>query len=289
MDKTIAFLELKYGHVYGSSQWQKVVNDASVLVYKPESNKIRIYTKTFKTNLDIVLSHGVADQYGITNGRKFEVLDMTTNEIKPYDENFQLTEEERMHPRLDTTKLKGQLKQFILAVMKYHRLDSLITYGGSRDISLLEHSGVRFGRGPRMEDTQRLLQKYTKHLFSLNMISKIINFEYSGGWMTSNNCEYRIADRSQQYMRENTATLDVTRAFLVHQEFINFQQDMIIKAALQMQKVQLVLRAKQEAKAALKAEEEAAAAALEPVPIVEEETPTPEIDTTEVDTTPTED
>ena len=29
MDNTIAFMELKYGHVYGGTPWKKVVNDAS--------------------------------------------------------------------------------------------------------------------------------------------------------------------------------------------------------------------------------------------------------------------
>ncbi len=273
MDKTIAFLELKYGHVYGGSQWQKVVNDASVLVYKPETNRIRIYTKTFRSNLDIVLSHGIADEYGITSGRKFEVLDMANGRIKPYDEEFQLSEDERNHLRINFTKLKGQLKQFILGIMKYHRLDSLITYGGSRDISLLEHSGIRFNRGPRIEDTQRLLQKYTKHLFSLNMISKIVNFEYAGGWMTSNNCEYRIADRTQPQMRDNTATYDVCRAFLAHMEFTNYQQDMIIKAALQMQKVQSILKEKEDAKAAEEPTEPE-------IPVVEEEATVEETDVT---------
>ena len=45
-----------------------------------------------------------------------------------------------------------------------------------------------------------------------------------------------------------TATYDVCRQFLAHREFTDFQQSMIIKAALQMQKVQEVLKEREAAK-----------------------------------------
>lgn len=238
MDKTIAFLELKYGHIYGSSQWQKVVNEASVLIHNPQTDRIRIYTKIFRTELQLVLSHGVTNDLGITVGRDFEVVDLMNGRKRSYDEEFILRKSLKARKMREAGKIKAQLKQFLIGVMKYHQIDALITYGGSRDISICQHCGVRFTRIPKMEDTQRLLQKYTKHLFSLNMAAKIIGFEYQGARISSNNCEYKLHNRTAYQMKPNTATHDVARAFLVHQEFTNYQQNMIIKAALQMQKVQ---------------------------------------------------
>lgn len=250
MDKTVAFMELKYGHVYGGTPWKKVVNDVSILVYKPETDEMRIYTKQFRGDLQLVLSHGESDDLGITVGRKFEVLDLATNKTLPYRENFELPKHVDARKQKEAQKFKMQLKQFLVGVMKYQEIDTLVTFGGSRDITLCEQAGVKFNRVPQILDTQRLLQKYTKHLFSLNMISSIVDFEYEFGWIRSNNCEYHIKERTQAQMSQNTATYDVCRQFLAHREFSDFQQSMIIKAALQMQKVQDILKEREAAKEA---------------------------------------
>jgi hypothetical protein len=248
MDKTVAFLELKYGHIYGGTPWKKVVNDASVLIYKPETDEMRIYSKQFRGDLQIVLSNGISDDLGITVGRKFEVLDMGTQRRVLYNENFELPRNVETKKKKEADKIKLQLNQFMTGVMKYQEVDTLVTFGGSRDVTLCKQAGVRFNRDLKIVDTQRLLQRYTKHLFSLNMISQIVNYEYEFGWIRSNNCEFHIKERTQSQMRSNTATFDVCRQFLAHREFTDYQQSMIIKAALQMQKVQEILKEREEAK-----------------------------------------
>lgn len=249
MDKSIAFMELKYGHIYGGTPWKKVVNDVSILIYKPDTDVLRIYTKQFRGDLQIVLSNGISDEYGITVGRKFEVLDMGTQRKMRYDEKFELPSNIEMKKKKEADKIKVQLNQFMTGVMKYQDVETLVTFGGSRDVTLCKQAGVRFDRNMKIVDTQRLLQRYTKHLFSLNMISQIVNYEYEFGWIRSNNCEYHIKERTQSHMRSNTATFDVCRQFLAHREFTDYQQSMIIKAALQMQKVQDVLKERENAKA----------------------------------------
>ncbi len=249
MDKTLAFMELKYGHIYGGTPWKKVVNDASILIYNPETDEIRIYTKQFRGDVQIVLSNGTSDDLGITVGRKFEVMDLSTQRRVQYKEDFVLPKSVEANKKKEADKIKLQLKQFMAGVMKYQEVDTLVTFGGSRDVTLCKQAGVRFDRKLKIVDTQRLLQRYTKHLFSLNMISKIIGYEYEFGWVRSNNCEYHIKERTQPQMRTNTATYDVARQFLAHREFTDYQQSMIIKAALQMQKVQEVLKEREDEKA----------------------------------------
>jgi hypothetical protein len=251
MDKTVAFMELKYGHIYGSTPWKKIVCDVSILIYSTETDRIRIYSKQFRGDVQIVLSSNRSDELGITTGRDFVVLDMSNGKTYPFNERYVLHKGLEKRKLKEAKKVQAQLKQFMVGIMKYQNIDYLVTFGGSRDITLCEQAGVRFNRLAKVDDTQRLLQKYTKHLFSLNMISEIINFEYDeSGWIKSNNCQYRIGERTQFQMKPDTATYDVARQFLSHQEFTKHQQSMIIKAALQMQKVQEVLKAKEAAKAA---------------------------------------
>ena len=250
MDKTIAFMELKYGHIYGGTPWKKVVNDASILIYKPETDQIRLYTKQFRGDVQIVLSNGISDDLGITVGRNFQVLDLATQRRVTYKEDFLLPKNVEMRKKKEADKIKEQLNQFMSGILKYQKPETLVTFGGSRDVTLCKQAGVRFRRDLEIVDTQRLLQRYTKHLFSLNMISQIVGYEYEFGWIRSNNCEYHIKERTQTQMRANTATFDVCRQFLAHREFSDFQQSMIIKAALQMQKVQEVLKEREAAKEA---------------------------------------
>ena len=225
MDKTIAFMELKYGHIYGGTPWKKVVNDASILIYKPETDQIRIYNKQFRGDLQIVLSNGKSDDLGITVGRNFEVLDLGTQRKMSYREDFVLPKNVEMKKKREADKVKEQLKQFMVGIMKYQQAETLVTFGGSRDVTLCKQAGVRFHRS-----------------------MEIVDYEYEFGWTRSNNCEYHIKERTQTQMRTNTATYDVCRQFLAHREFTDFQQSMIIKAALQMQKVQEVLKEREAAK-----------------------------------------
>ena len=78
MDRNIAFLELKYGNIYGGYPNYYAISEASLLVFELDSNKI--FLETFANNADVNIIHvsSEVNELGNTIGKKREVINMKT-------------------------------------------------------------------------------------------------------------------------------------------------------------------------------------------------------------------
>ena len=94
MNRNIAFLELKYGNIYGGYPNFYAISEIALLVFEPETN--RIFLESFINNapIDIVNVFSEVDELGHTVGRKKEVLNLRTGRRQEFDEEFKLDEEE---------------------------------------------------------------------------------------------------------------------------------------------------------------------------------------------------
>ena len=239
MNQTSAFLELKYGWVYGGSPKFHIVCEAAILIHNPAMDNILIFSKQIRGHGKIVTSFSQTDEFGVTQKRVVEVLDLSTQRVYPFDPNFKLPGKVAKGIIARSYGTHKVLKNFIVGLMIKYKPKEFIIFGGRRDILLCEKAGVRFDkvRGG-IYDTQELLKRDTDHLFSLNKISKIIKFPPHSNRIESLNYEYYLPRHITRNLAPNSATYDLARAFLVHQEFVIHKQNLLIKAALQLQKIE---------------------------------------------------
>ena len=239
MDKKTAFLELKYGWVYGGSPKFHIISDIALIFHSQQTDRITVHTKAIRSNAQIVTSYSDVDDLGVTQRRVIEVLDMNSRRTRPYRSDFMLNNRIVKNIIANSYTTHRVVKNFVVGLLLEHRPDELVIFGGRRDILLCEKAGVRFHKIPKITDTQELLKNETDHLFSLNKISKVIGYEQDVNKISSNNHEYYLPRFITRQLGPNSAAEDAVRAFLAHQEYVNYKDHLLIRAALQLQKIEM--------------------------------------------------
>ena len=232
----IAFLELKYGNIYGGYPNFYAVSDAALLVYEPSTE--RIFMESWQNNADveIVSVYSKVNELGHTIGRGREVINMRTRRRKLYKEDFRLDDRALQRSFLKLRPTRKPLNSFFLKNFRKYGIRDIITFDGRRDIFLLEKAQIRFDR-IRIIDLQKELNQETDYLFSLNKLAVIIDFEVDSH-LRSNNLKYWLHPIAARQVRPKTAAYDAARLLMVHNEFREHHDDFMMKAALLLNKIQ---------------------------------------------------
>ena len=90
MENNIAFLELKYGNIYGGFPNFFAIAEVSLLVFEKRSKKIFIESWVNKADVDYVSVISKTNELGHTIGREKEVINMRTGRKRPFMEEFKV-------------------------------------------------------------------------------------------------------------------------------------------------------------------------------------------------------
>ena len=237
MNQDFAILELKYGNIYGGFPNFFAVAEISLLVFERRTNKIFLETFINTADVDYVSVYSRTDDLGHTISREREVVNMRTGRPRQYDENFQHDEQGLRWAFNNLRPVHMNVKRFMWGAMNKYRVETLVVFDGRRDLFLCEKAGVEF-YNTNIFDLQKALNKETDYLFSLNKLSKVINFRLDGSYLRSNNLEYWLHPIAAKQIIPGTAGWDAVRLLMVHNEYEMHHQDFIMKAALLLNKIQ---------------------------------------------------
>ncbi|MEL6865769.1 MAG: hypothetical protein AAFP19_15195 [Bacteroidota bacterium] len=238
----IAFLELKYGNIYGGYPNYYAISEVAFLVFEPQTNRIFLESMQNSIDVDIVNVYSKVNELGNTVSKVREVMNLRTRRISTYDEEFRLDENnlDRAFQKLRPTR--NYVKRFLTskAIFKY-KPRVLITFDGRRDVFLCEKTGVNF-RNQHIIDLQKDITKETNYLFSLNKLAKVIGFQHTGTHLKSNNFEYWLHPIAARQITPKSASYDAARLLMVHQEYREAHDDFMMKAALLLNKIEISKR-----------------------------------------------
>jgi hypothetical protein len=237
VNENIAFLELKYGNIYGGYPNFYAISEIALLVFERGSNKIFLESWINQANVDIVDVYAETDELGHTTRRVREVLNMRSNRRFRYEEDFRLEEEELQYAFRNLRSTKMAVRNFLLKNLRKYRFDDLIVFDGRRDIFLCERSGVDFSY-VNIIDIQKDLNRETDYLFSLNKLAKVIDFHTDRSYLRSNNLEYWLHPIAARQIVPGTAAFDAARLLMVFNEYTEVHDDFMIKAAILLNKIQ---------------------------------------------------
>jgi hypothetical protein len=237
VENNIAFLELKYGNIYGGFPNFFAIAEVSLLVFEKRSKKIFIESYVNKIDVDYVSVYSKTNELGHTVGRYKEVINMRTGRRRPYMEDFKIDKRALQYSFKQLRPVHSRVKKFLLDSFRKYNLQTIITFDGRRDVFLCERAGVRFGR-IEIVDLQKELNKVTDYLFSLNKLSVIINFDMDGSYLRSNNQEYWLHPIAAKQLHPKTAAWDAARLLMIYNEFTEYQADFLLKAQQLLNKIQ---------------------------------------------------
>ncbi|KAA3638326.1 MAG: hypothetical protein DWQ02_05300 [Bacteroidetes bacterium] len=237
MNRNIAFLELKYGNIYGGYPNFYAISEIALLVFEQGSNRIFLETWINNMNIEVVNVFPKVNELGHTIGRGKEVVNLRTRRKKPFDEEFRLDERQLAMAFKNLRPTKMAIKSFLLKNMRKYRFQDIVTFDGRRDVFLCEKSGANFDRY-NIVDIQKTLNKETEYLFSLNKLSVVIGFDYDQSYLRSNNLEYWLHPIAARQIMPKSAAFDAARLLMVYNEYHEHHDDFMMKAALLLNKIQ---------------------------------------------------
>ena len=237
MNENIAFLELKYGNIYGGYPNFYAISEIALLVFERGSNKIFLESWINQADVDIVDVFAQTDELGHTTNRVREVLNMRTNQRFRYDEEFRLGERDLQYAFRNLRSTKNAVRNFLHKNLRKYRFDDMIVFDGRRDIFLCERSGVSFDY-VNIIDIQKDLNRETDYLFSLNKLATVIDFHTDQSYLRSHNLEYWLHPIAARQIMPGTAAFDAARLLMVFNEYTEFHGDFLLRAAKLLNKIQ---------------------------------------------------
>jgi len=237
VNRNIAFLELKYGNIYGGYPNFYAISEIALLVFETETNRIFLESWINNANFDIVNVFAKVNELGHTIGRGKEVVNLRTRRKKPFREDFRLDERQLKFSMRNLQPTRMPIRNFLTKNLRKYRFRDIVVFDGRRDIFLCQTTGVKFDRY-NIIDIQKDLNKETEYLFSLNKLAVVINFELENSYLRSNNLEYWLHPIAARQILPKSAAYDAARLLMVHNEYFQHHDDFMLKAALIINKIQ---------------------------------------------------
>ena len=237
MSSNIAFLELKYGNIYGGYPNFYAISEIALLFFEKETNKIFLESWINNVDINIVNVYSKTNELGHTTGRLKEVVNLRTRRRRPFKEDFRLEENDLKRAFSKLRPTRDPIKKFLLKNMKKYRFREVVVFDGRRDVFLCERTGASFER-IRVIDIQKDLNKETDYLFSLNKLSVVINFDYDRSYLRSSNLEYWLHPIAARQITPKSAAFDAARLMMVYNEYTQHHDDFLMKGALLLNKIQ---------------------------------------------------
>jgi len=214
VNRNIAFLELKYGNIYGGYPNYYAISEIALLVFELDSNKIFLESFNNSADVDIIHVSSKVNELGNTIGKLREVINMRTGRKRQYDEEFRLGENDLDYAFKKLRPTKRFVKNFFMKNLRKYNIDTIITFDGRRDIFLCERAQINFRR-QRIFDVQKEITAETNYLFSLNKLGKVINFNGDSSFLRSNNLQYRLHPIAARQIVPKSAAVDAARLLMV--------------------------------------------------------------------------
>ena len=126
MNKSVAFLELKYGNIYGGYPNFYAISEIAFLVFEYDTNKIFLESWINNAPVDIITVTSKTNELGHTLGRVKEVVNMKTRRKRPFDETFKLDEAALVQEFNKLRSSKAPIRNFLLKNFKKYRFRDLI-------------------------------------------------------------------------------------------------------------------------------------------------------------------
>jgi len=237
VDQNTAFLELKYGNIYGGYPNFYAIAEVAFLLYEPKTQRIFLESWKNEVDVDVVNVFSKVNELGNTVGKIREVVNLRTGRKKDFDEEYKLGEED-LDVSFDALRpTRAPMRMFLERAFRKYRFRNIITFDGNRDVFLCQKARVRFDRYDII-DLQKSITKQTNYLFSLNKLANVVGFKADYGFLKSNNLEYRLHPIASRQITPKTAAWDAARLLMVHNEYMDHRDDFLMKGALLLNKIE---------------------------------------------------
>jgi hypothetical protein len=217
----VAFVDMEFGHVYGTHRQIVMPIEVGVVTYDPAADRAVFSGKTFAHDLEVEIWKSSTDDLGRRTGVVTTVANpgLGTGGL-PYDPRFRLDRAGWRHAREAAAASFSDLACFMGDLCSRSDPETFTFFARSMECRALDRAG--FDLGPyACTDLQCEVGAALgmKQFLSLDRAGCIIGFGNGAGAIRSNHYRYPVPDCYAPLLRPHRAVGDAARIFLLAREF----------------------------------------------------------------------
>lgn len=217
----IAFIDLEYGHVYGTHKRISLPTEVGVAFYDESTNSVDYSGRKFTFDIDIEQWKNITDQYGNKIGVKSSVANLEKEEYnKLLDDKYKLDCKQKKKAYQVTGRAYKELNHFMNHILKVKDVDKIVFFGDRMERGAFKRAKIDIN-GFEWIDVQKEIKNECglEMLLSLDKVSQAIKFRNKITYIQSLNFKYDTPDKYKYLIKPHKALGDSARIFLAYKEF----------------------------------------------------------------------
>ncbi|RXE57011.1 hypothetical protein ABH15_02430 [Methanoculleus taiwanensis] len=215
-----AFIDMEFGHVYGTCRDLLMPVELGMVLYDPASNTPRFAGRKFSYDIDVELWRNVTDERGATLGVTATVANLARNEYqKPFLRSHRLSARRIRDAEVVCNEAFADLRSAMEDLCTGHDIETLAFFAEGMEVKAFSRAGFpldAFGRVDLQKAVMRQLRM--KDQLSLDKVAKIIDFSAAYTEIASTHFSYKVPRRLRHFIKPHRALGDAARIFLLSRE-----------------------------------------------------------------------
>lgn len=223
----MAFVDMEFGHVYGTKKLIYMPVEVGVLLYDPQKDLISTSQKKIKKDIVIEMWKNTTDELKRTSGSTTSCANLIKGQYQlPYDEEYTL-EMEDLQPALKVTwSAYADLNTYLTKLTKEHHIQTMVFF--SKRMEMAAFARAKFDtKNLQILDIQEKIKDAMNmdKLLSLDRVSYALDIDISNNHFRSKNYDYSIQKTYASKTRPHRALGDAARIFLAYKELKRSRDD----------------------------------------------------------------
>jgi hypothetical protein len=224
----MAFIDMEFGHVYGTKKLIYMPIEVGVLLYDSQKNSITTSQKKIKKDIVVEMWKNTTDDLKRTAGSTTACANLAKEQYQlPYDEEHTL-EMEDLQPALEVTwSAYADLNTYLTKLTREHHIQTMVFF--SKRMEMAAIARAKFDtKNLQFLDIQDKIKDALKmeKLLSLDRVSYALGIDVSNNCFRSKNFDYSIQKTYESKIKPHRALGDAARIFLAYKEFKRSRDDL---------------------------------------------------------------
>jgi NAD-specific glutamate dehydrogenase len=224
----MAFVDMEFGHVYGTKKLIYMPIEVGVLLYDPQNDSVSTSQRKIKKDIVIEMWKNTTDDLKRTTGSTTTCANLAKEQYQlPYDGEYAL-EMEELQPALKVTwSAYADLNTYLTKLTKEHHIQTMVFFSKRMEMAALARAKFDAKNFQILDIQDKIKDALNmEKLLSLDRVSYALDIDVSNSQFRSKNFDYSIPETYASKIKPHRALGDAARIFLAYKEFKRSRDDL---------------------------------------------------------------
>ena len=220
VSENVAFIDLEYGHVYGTNKKIAMPIEVGITLYNEKKNVLNYIGRKFIHDIDLELWKNITDEYGNKIGVTTSVANLKKKEYnKEFNKSYKLNKVQKKESYRIAHLAFKNFNLFMNDIFKNNHINKLVFFGDRMEKLAFNLAKINIDDFIWIDLQNEIKNEFgMEEVLSLDKISKSIEFIATKSHIKSLNFKYKIPAKYKYIIKPHKAIGDAARIFLVYKE-----------------------------------------------------------------------